>query len=109
MKGWKTRTRIFAGVGAAAIVLTVTVCVLACTQLRIPLRFFDAAEPEVSWNDADADDSASAIVTAVNYTSIGVLICLAFGVGIAWGPRANFAKAKSGCAGSLTTHRLACA
>jgi PAS domain S-box-containing protein len=83
MKGWKTRTRIFAGVGAAAIVLTVTVCVLACTQLRIPLRFFDAAEPEVSWNDADADDSASAIVTAVNYTSIGVLICLAFGVGIA--------------------------
>lgn len=36
----------------------------------VPLRkvFFEAAEAEVEWNKADADDSAKAIMAAVNWT-----------------------------------------
>jgi PAS domain S-box-containing protein len=44
----------------------------------IPLRnaFLKAAEAEVVWNKADADDSARAITTALSWTSTGVLIGL---------------------------------
>jgi PAS domain S-box-containing protein len=51
----------------------------------IPLRnaFLKAADAEVVWNKADADDSIYEITKAVNWTSISILICLVFGVGIA--------------------------
>jgi PAS domain S-box-containing protein len=54
------------------------------TQL-IPLRnaFLDAAEAEVVWNKADADDSANAITTAVNWTSTVILVSVALLSGIA--------------------------
>ena len=45
--------------------------------------FLEAAEAEVVWNKADADDSASAIARAVDWTSTGVLLCLA----LAWESR----------------------
>ena len=53
------------------------------TQL-IPLRnaFLKAAEAEVVWNKADADDSVNEITKALNWTSTGFLICLLFSVGI---------------------------
>jgi len=53
------------------------------TQL-IPLRntFLNAAEAEVVWNKADADDSIEKIAKAVNWTSTGILICLVFSLGI---------------------------
>ena len=56
---------------------------LTRTQL-VPLRnaFLKAAEAEVSWNKADADDSVHEISKAVNWTSTGILICLVFGVGV---------------------------
>ena len=52
----------------------------------IPLRnaFLKAAEAEVVWNKADADDSANAITIAVNWSSTGILICLFFSVGVAF-------------------------
>jgi len=51
----------------------------------IPLRndFLRAAEAEVVWNKADADDSSNEIKKAVNWTSTSILICLVFGLGIA--------------------------
>jgi PAS domain S-box-containing protein len=51
---------------------------LVRTQL-IPLRdaFLRSAEAEVVWNKADADDAAGSIMAAVNWTSTGILICLA--------------------------------
>jgi PAS domain S-box-containing protein len=51
----------------------------------IPLRnaFLKAAEAEVVWNKADADDSVSAIEAALNWSSISILICLVFCLGIA--------------------------
>jgi two-component system, NtrC family, sensor kinase len=54
------------------------------TQL-IPRRnaFLKAAEAEVAWNKAEADDSTYEISKAVNWTSTSILICLVFGVGIA--------------------------
>jgi len=50
----------------------------------VPLRnaFLSAAEAEVSWNKADADDSVHEISKAVNWTSTSILICLVFGVGV---------------------------
>jgi PAS domain S-box-containing protein len=50
----------------------------------IPLRdaVFKAAEAEVVWNKADADDAANAIMSAVNWSSTGILISLALSVGI---------------------------
>ena len=58
--------------------------ILIGTQL-ILLRndFLEAAEAEVVWNKADADDSASSITRAVDWTSTGVLLSLAFSVGVA--------------------------
>ncbi|MGD0734882.1 MAG: PAS domain S-box protein [Terracidiphilus sp.] len=52
----------------------------------IPLRnaFLKAAEAEIVWNKADADDSVKAITEAVNWSSTGILICLLFGAGIAF-------------------------
>lgn len=54
------------------------------TQL-IPLRddFFKAIDVEVVWNEADADDSSKAITAAVNWTSTGILVCLALSAGVA--------------------------
>jgi two-component system sensor histidine kinase/response regulator len=51
----------------------------------IPLRnaFLKAADAEVAWNKANADDAAKAIMAAVNWTSTGVLICLGFSVVVA--------------------------
>ena len=50
----------------------------------IPLRnaVFQAAEAEVVWNKADADDAANAIMSAVNWSSTGILISLALSMGI---------------------------
>ncbi len=50
-----------------------------------PLRnaLFEAAAAEVAWNKADADNAANAITAAVNWTSGGILICLAFAVSVA--------------------------
>ena len=42
-----------------------------------------AADAEVVWNKADADDSANAINAAVNWTLTGLLFCLAFSAGVA--------------------------
>jgi PAS domain S-box-containing protein len=57
---------------------------LIATQL-IPLRnaYLRAADAEVAWNKADADDSARAIHAAVNSTSAGILFCLTLTVGVA--------------------------
>ncbi len=54
------------------------------TQL-IPLRnaFLKAAEAEIVWNKADADDSINEITKAVNWTSTSFLICLVFSMGVA--------------------------
>jgi methyl-accepting chemotaxis protein len=51
----------------------------------IPLRnaFLEAAEAEVAFNKADADNSVNAIKKAVNWSSTGIMICLVFGVGVA--------------------------
>jgi len=50
----------------------------------IPLRnaFLQAAEAEVAWNKADADDSINKITKAVNWTSTSILICLLFSFAI---------------------------
>jgi len=55
------------------------------TQL-IPLRnaFLKAAEAEVAWNKADADDSIKEIGKAVNWTSTSIMFCLVLSVGIAY-------------------------
>jgi len=45
--------------------------------------FLKAAEAEVVWNKADADESASAIARAMDWTSTGVLLLLAFCGGVA--------------------------
>ena len=42
---------------------------------------YKAAEAEAVWNKADADDSAGAIMAAVNWTSTGILLCLGACVG----------------------------
>jgi len=57
--------------------------ILIGTQL-IPLRntFLKAAEAEVVWNKADADDSINKISEAVNWTSTSILLCLLFSLGI---------------------------
>jgi PAS domain S-box-containing protein len=58
--------------------------ILIGTQLIFQRNdFLKAAEAEVVWNKADADDSASAITRAVDWTSTGVLLCLVFSVGVA--------------------------
>jgi PAS domain S-box-containing protein len=58
---------------------------LIASQL-IPLRnaFLKAAEAEVIWNKADADDSAHAITTALSSSSTGFLIGLALISCIFW-------------------------
>lgn len=55
------------------------------TQL-IPLRnaFLKAADAEVVWNKADADDSVNGIAKALNWTSTSILICLVFCGGVAF-------------------------
>jgi PAS domain S-box-containing protein len=52
----------------------------------IPLRnaFLKAAEAEVVFNKADADDSANAITTAVSWASTGLVLGVAFISGIAF-------------------------
>jgi len=58
--------------------------VLIGTQLILERNdFLQAAEAEVVWNKADADDSASAITRAMDWTSTGVLLCLVFSAGVA--------------------------
>jgi PAS domain-containing protein len=54
------------------------------TKRLIPLRnaVLRAAAAEVVWNKADADAGADRIMVALNWTSAGMVFCLAFSVGV---------------------------